>query len=233
MDEFKAHKFEDIGEDRNIAVKSDRCLRDYSPDETIISLSDDGKERYSCPVPTFSKPADIQNPQRSLNNDIDTQVPSNTSSLIHDTLQEPLSRYIHDAEDHELRALRFSSDGATVRSILRNYSTLRGGNDDEWKHSPPSDISSLQLTPSERPGTSTATEQLRKILDVIESPGWEDDASPEKRAEQLRRVAKLKRRVRSETNPREVRLPKVRKRDHHQQRHSKGQISSSPQAPSV
>ena len=32
-----------IGEDRSIRVGSDRCFRDYSPGDTILSLSDDGR----------------------------------------------------------------------------------------------------------------------------------------------------------------------------------------------
>ena len=35
--------YEGIGEDRSIRVGSDRCFRDYSPGDTVLSLSDDGR----------------------------------------------------------------------------------------------------------------------------------------------------------------------------------------------
>lgn len=34
--------YEGIAEDRSIRVGSDRCFRDYSPGDTVLSFSDDG-----------------------------------------------------------------------------------------------------------------------------------------------------------------------------------------------
>lgn len=43
MAEFDDIEYEGIGEDRHIVVGSERCFRDYSPGDTIISLSDNGQ----------------------------------------------------------------------------------------------------------------------------------------------------------------------------------------------
>ena len=36
-------EYEGIADGRSIRVGSERCFRDYSPSETILSLSDDGR----------------------------------------------------------------------------------------------------------------------------------------------------------------------------------------------
>ncbi len=36
-------EYEGIADDRSIRVGSQRCFRDYSPSETDLSLSDDGR----------------------------------------------------------------------------------------------------------------------------------------------------------------------------------------------
>lgn len=36
-------EYEGMAEDRTIRIGSDRCFRDYSPGDTVLSLSDDGR----------------------------------------------------------------------------------------------------------------------------------------------------------------------------------------------
>lgn len=36
-------EYEGIADDRSIQAGSDRCFRDYSPGDTVLSLSDDGR----------------------------------------------------------------------------------------------------------------------------------------------------------------------------------------------
>lgn len=41
--EFDDIEYEGIGGDSHIDVRSERCFRDHSPGDTVISLSDDGQ----------------------------------------------------------------------------------------------------------------------------------------------------------------------------------------------
>ncbi|KAI1209620.1 uncharacterized protein F4807DRAFT_425630 [Annulohypoxylon truncatum] len=240
MAEFDDIEYEGIGEDRPIVVESDRCFRDHSPGDTVISLSDDGQALYSCAIPSFSDTpqtfpepnSNLQQPQsqRSYEAVVETEVPSILCPLSHDALiamqkhappglqdeLSPLIRYRCDPQAHEQRAL----------GIERNDSSLHIGREPAPRTSPKangnlqlSEISSLHLssspnpTPSTGRGSSSAAEQLRELVGMIGSPDWEDSLSPEEQAEHLRRATRLKRRVRSETNSRELRPPKVRKRN--------------------
>ncbi|RYP46479.1 hypothetical protein DL768_007312 [Monosporascus sp. mg162] len=54
--EFDDIEYEGIADDRSIRVGSDRCFRDYSPSDTVLSLSDDGRAIYTGAVPSFQKP---------------------------------------------------------------------------------------------------------------------------------------------------------------------------------
>ncbi|RYP89919.1 hypothetical protein DL770_003940 [Monosporascus sp. CRB-9-2] len=54
--EFDDIEYEGIADDRSIRVGSDRCFRDYSPGDTVLSLSDDGRAIYTGAVPTFENP---------------------------------------------------------------------------------------------------------------------------------------------------------------------------------
>ncbi|RYP11638.1 hypothetical protein DL767_011115 [Monosporascus sp. MG133] len=54
--EFDDVEYEGIADDRSIRVGSDRCFRDYSPSDTVLSLSDDGRAIYTGAVPSFKNP---------------------------------------------------------------------------------------------------------------------------------------------------------------------------------
>ncbi|RYP06039.1 hypothetical protein DL764_003402 [Monosporascus ibericus] len=54
--EFDDIEYEGIADDRSIRVSSDRCFRDYSPSDTVLSLSDDGKAIYTRGIPSFENP---------------------------------------------------------------------------------------------------------------------------------------------------------------------------------
>ncbi|KAI0895463.1 hypothetical protein F4806DRAFT_82714 [Annulohypoxylon nitens] len=226
MAEFDDIEYEGIGEDRNIAVGSDRCFRDYSPGDTVISLGDDGQALYSdgghisennisSILPLLSHGALIA---------IQQSIPPGLGTEL-----SPLTRYRRDPQAHEQRALGIKPNESTFYFDLEDPQPLLETNG----KSQSSEISSLHLsaspnpTQSTGPGSSSAAEQLQELLNVIQSPGWEDSMSPEEQAEHLRRATRLKRRVRSETNPRESRLPKVRKRSRVDAHDEKGRRRSS------
>ncbi|OTA87358.1 hypothetical protein M434DRAFT_399530 [Hypoxylon sp. CO27-5] len=253
MAEFDDIEYEGVGGDRHIIVGSDRCFRDYSPGNTVINLSDDGQALYSCPVPSFLDPpqehsgiessssqsqsrgcfgsatgAELSGITSSSNRGSLTAIQQHPPSLEGEL--SPLTRYRHDAQTHEQLALGIKLGGFRLPPCPASPQPHPRENG----HGQPSTISSLHLsscpnsTPSTGPGTSSAAEQLREVLDVIESSEWEDGMSPEEQAEHLRRATRLKRRVRSETNPREARPPKVRKRDRQHLHNDKDKRSSSP-----
>ncbi|KAI2620423.1 hypothetical protein GGR54DRAFT_97825 [Hypoxylon sp. NC1633] len=232
-----------IGEDRHIVVRSDRCFQDYFPGDTIISLSDDGQALYSAPIPTFTEQSDGHLVQPLLqerrvdaaglgssavlsvlsSNDLFAM--QRDASTNGGSGPSPLSRYCHDPQTHEQLALGIASDKC---KRVRNPTIppqcpvrLKADTQDDAS----SVVSSLRLSSSPKrsleKNSPTRLEvspcvELHPILNVIETPGWEDDTSPEEQMEYLHRAAILRRRVRSETNPRESRLPKVRKRDRRQ-----------------
>ncbi|RYP55717.1 hypothetical protein DL771_012458 [Monosporascus sp. 5C6A] len=54
--EFDDIEYEGIADGRSVRVGSDRCFRDYSPGDTVLSLSDDGRPIYTGAVPSFENP---------------------------------------------------------------------------------------------------------------------------------------------------------------------------------
>ncbi|KAI1384190.1 uncharacterized protein F4822DRAFT_63097 [Hypoxylon trugodes] len=251
MAEFNDIEYEGIGGDRNIVVEGDRCFQDYSPSDTILDLSDGGEALYARSVPSFPYASQSHEPvPRPQTNDeavTEAGTPRTPSMLSHRALvamqkstprdptaeQPPLERYRRDIQVYERLSLGIEpSDFGLLPEAIDTSPHPKIGNG-KARQSQSSMISSLHLSlspspvPSTGPETSSAAEQLRELLGVIGSPGWEDDTPPEEQAEHLRKATRLKRRVGSETNPREVRLPKVRKRDHQDQNASKGKHSSS------
>ncbi|KAI0105939.1 hypothetical protein F4814DRAFT_452318 [Daldinia grandis] len=258
--EFDDIEYEGIGGHSHIDVRSERCFRDHSPSDTVISLSDDGQALYTCPIPSFqalsqNHPRPDLSAQQTQSHRhhagvAETEDPNGPSILRYDTLVatqqhaqqdsvrglSPLTRYRRDTQGHERLAL-----GMKVKD-LESHPNLEGPppcpkiTNGGLKCSKAPAASSLHLSPASHqnpsaspipsidPKTSSAAEQLREILDIIETPGWDEEVSPEEQAEYLRRTAKLKRRVQAETNPREIRPPKVRKRS---QQISKDRQSSS------
>ncbi|KAL7620769.1 hypothetical protein AAE478_009767 [Parahypoxylon ruwenzoriense] len=188
-----------------IAVGSDRCFRDYSPGDTVVSFSESGQALYLCPIPFFPEPSQsqpeptasespLQAPERHRVT-AEHETPNGSiflspaallevdqaSSASHNDELSPLSRYLHDVQRDEKLALKYST----------------------------------QKTPILCPGSpeSASAAELRERLNTIESPGSIDSVLPEEQTEQLRRAMMLRRRVRSETHPREPRPTKVRKRN--------------------
>ncbi|KAI1138142.1 hypothetical protein F5Y05DRAFT_52418 [Hypoxylon sp. FL0543] len=253
MAEFDDVEYEGIGGDRSIIVASDRCFRDFSPGDTVVSFSDDGRALYSVPIPSFPESVQTHSglesclpqsmSQTCYGGATGVETPSASTSLNREALVaiqqrpplssrdelSPLTRYRLDAQRHEQLALGIKSDGFRLPPCPRSPTPRPRENG----HGQPSTISSLHLssspnpTRSTGPGTSSAAEELREVLGVIESPSWEDGMSPEEQAEHLRRATRLERRLRSETNPREARLPKIRKRNHQYLHDGKDQHPSS------
>ncbi|KAI0377507.1 hypothetical protein F5Y04DRAFT_175606 [Hypomontagnella monticulosa] len=241
MAEFDDIEYEGIGEGRHIVIGSERCFRDYSPGDTIISLSGNGQNLYSCPVPSFEETSHQQPQLQALFEDAieaDTDLPCSLSRDALAAMQKdipysgaeplPLTRYRHDLQAYEQLALGIGPDDyepdpgprtpplcpVNVNGITRQGQPSIG-----------SAVSSLYLSPSPKPSPSfnklssaapespSSAGQLHELLNVIGTPEWDDNMSPEEQVEHFRRVTRLRRRVRSETKPRALKSSKVRKRD--------------------
>ncbi|KAI4869701.1 hypothetical protein F4820DRAFT_364284 [Hypoxylon rubiginosum] len=228
---------EGIGGAGDIRVRSDRCFRDYSPSDTLISLSDNGQAFYSYPIPTFSDQSGLSTQPRPLQRyegTTNARLSIVPSALSHDALTtqqnaspclgdeiSPLARFRRDTQPHEQLALGLSLTNSKQHSALVSPPLPLSSAEAERQNSTceSSGISSLCLssgpaatpTPPKGSETSSAAE-LRELLHVIESPGWKDHVALEEQVPYLLRATMLKRRVRSETHPRESKTPKVRKR---------------------
>ncbi|XDG08834.1 hypothetical protein ABKA04_008449 [Annulohypoxylon sp. FPYF3050] len=211
MAEFDDIEYEGIGEDRHIAVGSDRCFRDYSPGDTVISLVNDGQALYSYDIPSFpdstrnisssSQPQYGRSDEDISENNVSNILPLLSHSALiaiqqniptsSGTEVSPLTRYRRDPQAHEQRALGIKPNDSTVYLNFEDPQPLLPETNGKFQSS---EISSLHLsaspnrTPSTGPGSSSAAEQLQELLDVIQSPGWEDSMSPEEQAEHLRRA---------------------------------------------
>lgn len=214
MAEFDDIEYEGIGEDRHIAVGSDRCFRDYSPGDTVISLGGDGQALYSCDIPSFpDSTRDISSNSRTQYRRVDgDNSETNISSILpllsdsalisiqqnippsSRTEVSPLTRYRRDPQAHEQRALGIKPNDSTFYLNFEDPQPPLPETNGKFQSL---EISSLHLsaspnpTPSTGPGSSSAAEQLQELLDVIQSPGWEDRMSPEEQAEHLRRAENM------------------------------------------
>ncbi|KAI2626109.1 hypothetical protein GGS26DRAFT_191581 [Hypomontagnella submonticulosa] len=183
MAEFDDIEYEGIGEDRHIVVGSERCFRDYSPGNTVISLSDDGQHLYLCPVPSFeealqddSKPHQESQSQVSYESTIEagTDFPCalNRDALV--ALQQnapylggeplPLTRYQHDIQAYEQLALGIRADEyepnpdpetSSLRPVAAN------GVPKDGQPSIGSAVSSLYLSPS--PGRISSSGPFQSV----------------------------------------------------------------------
>ncbi|KAI1464188.1 uncharacterized protein F4812DRAFT_215045 [Daldinia caldariorum] len=217
-------EYEGIWGESHIAVRSERCFRDHSPGDTVISLGDDGQVHYTYPVLSFralshsdlrldssSRLAQSDNHHDSVAETDNTSV---VSALTCDTLiaigkhvqpgsgigLSPLTRYRRDVQGHERLAL-----GMKAEDIQSNFGsqspplcpeTLNG----VMKCGQTSTISSLHLDlaqrqtpnidqgPSRSSDVSSPAEQLRSLLEIIETSGRNDEVSPEEQAEYLRKA---------------------------------------------
>ncbi|KAI8962541.1 hypothetical protein F5Y11DRAFT_185151 [Daldinia sp. FL1419] len=216
--EFDDIEYEGIGADSHIDVRSERCFRDHSPSDTIISLDDDGQALYTCPVPSFQVISqhhprlDLdplkEQPGRQPESITKLESSSVTSILSHNGLitatqqrqLSPLSRYRQDEQGHERRALGMKEGEHRLDLNVDGPLPRPGEANGIAKCSKPSVISSLQLSPTSQqtpssgpipsasPESSSAAERLREVLEVIETPGWNEKVSPEEQADYLRRV---------------------------------------------
>ncbi|KAI0843877.1 hypothetical protein F5Y00DRAFT_250069 [Daldinia vernicosa] len=222
--EFDDIEYEGIGGDSHIDVRSERCFRDHSPGDTVISLSDDGQALYTYPIPSFhalsqSHPRpDLSSQQtqshRNYNGVTETESPGGPRILCYDTLisiqqheqpgsvrgLSPLTRYRRDTQGHERLALGMKAEDLGSHLDLESPPPCSKKANGVLKCSKPSIISSLHLSPASHqtpssspipsmdPETSSAAEQLRELLNVIETPGWDEDVSPEEQAEYLLRT---------------------------------------------
>ncbi|KAI0007197.1 hypothetical protein F4779DRAFT_593045 [Xylariaceae sp. FL0662B] len=260
MAAFDDIEYEGIGEGRVIAVGSERCFRDYSPGDSIISLIDDGRATYSRPIPPFPESTEHQ-PQSQqaihqpqvLEPCIDTTstgLPDHVSALNQRSLAvmncrllssgddlTPLRRYQSEPQTHEQLALRIGPDGPRNFSTLTPIATGHAANRKDmleaslrqyaaaWQSCTPegvpgdtpneltfSSLSSLRRAPV-ADAQSPSSSGLGEMLNLPDSPEWESK-DHEDQANHMRMVAMLKRRAKSESNPRQAKVPKVRKRDH-------------------
>ncbi|KAI6081086.1 hypothetical protein F4821DRAFT_250064 [Hypoxylon rubiginosum] len=225
-------ELEGVGGAGNISVRSDRCFRDYSPSDTIVSLSssDDGQAFFSRPVPAFiHRSQSPSTPSLPVKNDDGASNGRPSTIPYHNVLKteqaappcladlsHPLAKFRYETQSHEQLALGISPAEFGDLAVLVNSPLLPTNH--TWQSS---GASSSQLLSSDHPPAvqltsmndiSPATE-LRDLLHVIEAPGWKDDVPLEEQVQFLLRATKLKRRVRSETYPRESRMPKVRRRN--------------------
>ncbi|KAK6948975.1 hypothetical protein Daesc_009047 [Daldinia eschscholtzii] len=230
--EFDDIEYEGIGGESHIDVRSERCFRDHSPCDTVISLGDDGQV-----LPDSS--SQLVQPDGDPGSTTETENSSVLSALSCDTLiaiqkyaqpgsgrgLSPLTRYCRDVQEHERLALGMKAEDMQSNLESQSLPSRPQKANGVVKSGQTSAVSSLHLSLAQRQTSSTdqgpsansemssPAEQLRSLLEIIGTPGWNDEVSPEEQAEYLRRATKLKRRVQSEMSPREVRPPKVRKRN--------------------
>ncbi|KAI2782616.1 hypothetical protein F4815DRAFT_427851 [Daldinia loculata] len=222
--EFDDIEYEGIGGDSHIDVRSERCFRDHSPGDTVISLSDDGQALYTYPIPSFqalsqSHPRPDLSPQQTQShrhhgNITETENLDAPSILSYDTLiamqhhaqpgsvrgLSPLTRYRRDTQGHERLALGMKAEDLGSHLDIESPPPCLKKANGVSKCSKTSIISSLRLSPAPHqtssaspipsmdPEISSAAEQLRELLNVIEAPGWNEEVSPEEQAEYLRRT---------------------------------------------
>ncbi|RYP71612.1 hypothetical protein DL769_004652 [Monosporascus sp. CRB-8-3] len=133
---FNDIEYEGIADDRSIRVGSDRCFRDHSPSDTVLSLSDDGRAIYTGAIPSFgnsphgpsgenrhpetasrtSKPASDVSSDTAADSDADG-VPLSHGSLLamgsrpssSGSSRTPLGRFRRDEQAYERLALQLSS----------------------------------------------------------------------------------------------------------------------------
>ncbi|KAI1081843.1 hypothetical protein F5B20DRAFT_533303 [Whalleya microplaca] len=261
MAEFDDIEYEGIGEGRLIAMGSERCFRDHSPGDTVISLGNDERAiSYTRSIPSFQQSTDhrlqSEHPtQQSQTHEpyIDISfagIPDTATSLDQHALavmnstflasgdaMSPFQRYLSEPETHEQLAIGIGLDVPGNLSTPNPYVRIHTANRQDilaaslhqyitdWQPATPdgrqeelrdeplfSSKSSPGLAPSEDPHNSSSSE-LGEMLNILGSPEWESK-TPEDQVDHVRKVSMLKRRVKSQINPRQAKAPRLRKRDH-------------------
>ncbi|KAI2604438.1 uncharacterized protein GGS25DRAFT_461245 [Hypoxylon fragiforme] len=230
------------GREGHVSVGSEGYFRDYTPGETAVSLGEDGQIVSSPPIPGFTEPSPHLQPRSlggdAESSSTILPAPSHHQPLapkLRPTLSSdrplsppppppPLTRYLRDVQTHELIALGIRVDDIQYLDPGTppqppTYPHVHGA---ARNRVATSSMSSVCLNVSEKQGSqkSTAAEGAEsspagELPDVIKSSGSEQDedgTTSDEHLENLHRAMKLKRRVQSETNPREVRPLKMRKR---------------------
>ncbi|KAK7757019.1 hypothetical protein SLS62_001035 [Diatrype stigma] len=129
-------EYEGLADDRSIHAGSDRCFRDYSPGDTVLSLSDDGRAIYTRPMPSFPSPTGeedypedvitVATPSKttdyeavSPNHDGGALFPAtgsrrSSSGSSNSSSRTPMGRFRRDEQPHEKLALQLSATTAAT-----------------------------------------------------------------------------------------------------------------------
>ncbi|KAI0599804.1 hypothetical protein F4775DRAFT_548357 [Biscogniauxia sp. FL1348] len=235
MAEFDDIEYEGIGADRSVkSVGSERCFRDRSPCDTVISLSDDGKGLYSHPIPLFREsPEQHQNQQAhdqptllAFNNGqaavyeysaITTEAMESrpTSSGSSST---PLGRYRRDVQAHEqLVVLGETPHQRHLNPKKRPAEVDEGGpRSSSSGHHPKRRQSSIledlmaRDPPSKR--DSAAATELAELEKVKDSPAW-DDMTVEEQVQLVFKIDRLTKCVKAQDSRRKNKAPRLRTRN--------------------
>ncbi|OTB17388.1 hypothetical protein K445DRAFT_374547 [Daldinia sp. EC12] len=225
--EFDDIEYEGIGGESHIDVRSERCFRDHSPCDTVISLGDDGQVLYTCPVPSF-RALSQTHPRPDSSSQLvqsdgdpgsvtETESSSVLSALSCDTLiaiqkyaqpgsgrgLSPITRYCRDVQEHERLALGMKAEDMQSNLESQSPAPCPEKANGVVKSGQTSAVSSLHFSLAQRQTSSTdqgpstssemssPAEKLRSLLEIIGTPGWNDEVSPEEQAEYLRRAVEL------------------------------------------
>ncbi|CAJ2500400.1 Uu.00g032530.m01.CDS01 [Anthostomella pinea] len=254
MAEFDDIEYEGIGKDRHVAVGSDRCFRDRSPGDTVVSLGDDGRALYLRAIPSYResaeqqqrKAASLSSPSQSWGPFRDAESFASTATLSTGALaamgsrpasagsaSSPIWRFRRDVQAHEQLAV-----GATPHHVPALDSERKSKSHDRQPATPgglptskdeasvslPSASSSRCLSVDSSGCNGTPAAELSDIHGLINPSAWQAALGDEQR-EHMRKVTALKRRIQPEDNPRKLKSVRLRKRDRTQVKNDQGPSS--------
>ncbi|KAI1636365.1 hypothetical protein F4809DRAFT_609834 [Biscogniauxia mediterranea] len=231
MAEFDDIEYEGIGADRSVkSVGSERCFRDRSPCDTVISLSDDGKGLYSYPVPLFRESSDQYQTQQVQDqrippvafkngqaaaleySDITTEAMESrpTSSGSSTT---PLGRYRRDVQAHEQLVLGETPHQRHIIPKKRSAEVDEepGSSSSHPKRLQPSILEDL-TTQDPQARKASAAFELAELVKVKNSQAW-DDMPIEEQMQLLVEIESLTKYVKAQENKRKNRPQRVRTRN--------------------
>ncbi|KAI1496856.1 hypothetical protein F5X99DRAFT_398856 [Biscogniauxia marginata] len=222
MAEFDDIEYEGIGADRSIgSVGSERCFRDRSPCDTVISLSDDGKGLYSYPIPLFHEPSEQQQQEQheppvfgrdsaTLNyHALAAAVESRPSSSGSST--SPLGRYRRDMQAHEQLVVGETPHYQRKRSLVTDDEEAGcSSRSKSWRSTTPEGLPPAPHGKSV-PRMSSPAAELSEMIELKDSPDW-NDLSVEEQVRHVRKMGVLKQRVQAQDNRRKPSAVRVRKR---------------------
>ncbi|KAI5917171.1 hypothetical protein F4810DRAFT_69679 [Camillea tinctor] len=191
MAEFDDIEYEGIGADRSVgSVGSERCFRDRSPCDTIITLSDDGKGLYTHPIPIFHEPPEQCQHHQETDQPIPIAFGSEQNTILkYDDItakaiesrpsssgssSTPLGRYKRDVQTHEQLVL-----GQTPHQ-RHTIPQKRAAEVEEEPSSPRcpkrGQSSILESLRTQDPQTrrASAAAELAELIKVRDSPAWDE-----------------------------------------------------------